>query len=260
MRWFFLLLTAPLCAAYIGNPGSPAIMNTGLFSSHNPLIKGTTGYIADYTSNKRYEAEGDAGSFDPNDAFRKFAIHSQLASFSVIVLERLELFGTVGGSKERTKEYDQTSLPFVTDFTSTYQFSWSTGAKAILVQWGQTYLGADFTYFAIPESPKAFFKFLNRLNLPLDLTKQKTSLTEWQASLGLASRIFFITPYAGATYQQSKLHIESGPQVGSLNYTNKYKIGFFYGLTLSLSGRFHLNFERRMRDEFSYTFSTIAVF
>lgn len=250
----------PLFAAYVGNPAAPSIMNTGFFSYHNPLIKGTTGYIADYTSNKRYEAHQKNSDFDPNDAFRKFAIHSQLASLSVIFLERLEVFGTVGGSKERTKAHDQSTLAILSDFSGTYQFSWSLGSKVVLIQWGQTYLGIDFTYFSIPESPKSFFKFFNRLNLPLDLDKQKTSLTEWQGSLGLSSRFFFVTPYAGATYLQSKLHVESGPETGSIDYRNKYKIGYFYGLTLSLTGRFHLNFERRIRDEFGYTFSTIAVF
>jgi hypothetical protein len=261
MRWLFVFFALPLFAAYVGNPAAPAIMNTGFFSSHNPLVKGTTGYIADYISNKRYEADQKEEDFNPNDAFRKFGIHSQLASFSVILLERLEIFGTVGGSKQRLKSHEQSpTASILPDFSSTYQFSWSTGGKVVLIQWGQTYLSADFTYFAIPESPKSYFKFLNRLNLPLDLGKQKVSLTEWQTSLGLSSRFFFITPYGGVTYLQSKLHVESGPETGSINYRNKYKIGYFYGLTLSLTGRFHLNAERRIRDEFGYTFSTIAVF
>ena len=172
-----------------------------------------------------------------------------------------ELFGTVGGSKQRTKEKPQdSSAEIVPDFSSTYQFSWSAGGKVILIQWGQTYFSGDFTYFTIPESPKAFFKFLNRLNLPLDLSKQKVSMKEWQASLGLSSRFFFLTPYVGATYLHSRLHVESGPEVGGINYRNRYRIGYFFGLTASLTGRFHLNAERRIRDEFGYTFSTVAVF
>lgn len=261
MRWLFIFFSFPLFAAYVGNPAAPSIMNTGFFSAHNPLIKGTTGYIADYISNKRFEASQKNPDFDPNDAFRKFAIHSQLASMSIILLERLEIFGTVGGSKERTKSHEESATSmFIPDFSGTYQFSWSTGAKVVLIQWGQTYFSADFTYFAIPESPKQFFKFLNRLNLPIDLSKQKTSLTEWQGSIGLSSRFWFITPYAGITYLQSRLHVSSGPEIGSIEYRNKYKIGYFWGLTVSLTGRFHLNVERRIRDEFGYTFATVAVF
>lgn len=258
---FFILASIPCFGAYVGNPAAPAIMNTGFFSLHNPLIKGTTGYIADYTSNKGFVTNQSEEDFDPDNTFRKFGLHSQLASFSLILLERLEIFGTAGGTKEKVTWRSQPpNTPVVFNFHSDYHFSWSSGAKVILIQWGQTYLSTDFTYFAIPSSPKSFFKFFNRLNLPIDLTKQKFHLREWQCSLGLSSRFAFLTPYAGATYLHSRLHINPGPETESINYRNKNKIGYFYGLTLSITGRFHLNAERRIRDEYGYTFSTIAVF
>ncbi len=100
---FSIFSLSSLFGVYVGNPAAPSIMNTGFFSAHNPLVKGTTGYIADYTTDKLFEADKKNDSFDPDDAFRKFIIHSRLASFSVILLERLEIFGTVGGSKPRIK-------------------------------------------------------------------------------------------------------------------------------------------------------------
>lgn len=261
LKFLLLAFQTSVFGVYIGNPAAPSIMNTGFFSAHNPLIKGTTGYIADYVTDKLYEPTGDNTVFDPDDTFRKFIIHSQLASFSVIFLERLELFGTVGGSKPRAKLHEQAdSSSIFFDFEGNYQFSWSTGAKVVLIQWGQTFLSTDFTYFAIPDSPKSYFKFFNRLNLPIHVDKQELSLEEWQLSLGLSSRIFFLTPYAGGTYLNSHLHIASSPEVPSLNYKNKYSFGYFYGITASLTGRFHLNFEQRFRDEKAYTFSTVAVF
>ncbi len=246
---------------YVGNPASPAIMNTGIFSAHNPLIKGTSGYIADYISDKKYETSQEIASLDLNDTFRDFIIHSQLASFSVILLERLEIFGTVGGSKERIKPHDQPPGAKISwDFESDYHFSWSTGAKVFLIQWGQTYLSTDFTYCSIPESPKSYFKFFNRLNLPMNFDKQELSLDEWQSSLGLSSRIFIFTPYVAGNYMQSTLHVAKGEEIGSIEYKNKYKFGYFYGITVSISGRFHLNFEQRFRSENGYSFSTVAVF
>src|SRR3990167_7546623 len=167
-RIIFLALILPLLVfgAYIGNPAAPSIMNTGFFSAHNPFIKGTTGYIADYISNKNYETSKKNPDIDFNDTFREYIIHSQMASFSVILLERLELFGTVGGSKQRTKGLEQPDEPHIlVDFQSNYQFSWAAGAKVVLIQWGQTAFSTDFTYFAIPESPHSYFKFFNRLNL-----------------------------------------------------------------------------------------------
>jgi len=244
MRSLFLLVILPLFGAYVGNPADPALMNTGFFSSGYPFFKFTSGYIYDYTSDKRYEA--------PDPAIKQFGLHSQLASCSLIFIERLQFFATAGGSKEIVKEepiYDA-----VFDAHTNYHFSWSAGAKVILLQWGQTYFSADFTYFAIPSSHKSFFTFLNRLNLPLDTAeKQKFSLREWEASAGLSSRFSFLTPYVGVAYLHSRLHAQ-------IKYRNEVNWGYFYGLTASLTGRFHLNFERRGRDEFAYTFSTIAVF
>jgi hypothetical protein len=96
--------------------------------------------------------------------------------------------------------------------------------------------------------------------LPIDFTKQNLSLTEWQISGALSSRFSFLTPYIGGTYLNSKLHVASSPETGPIDFRNEYKFGWFFGLTISMTGRFHLNFERRLRDEFGYTFSTIAVF
>jgi hypothetical protein len=250
----------PLFGAYVGNPADPAIMNTGFLSSGYSFFKFTSGYIYDYTSNKRFEANNKNVGFNPNDAVKKFGLHSQLASFSLIFIERLQIFGTAGGSKEVIKEQEQPLSEFIFDNHTSYHFSWSAGAKVIFFQWWQTYLSGDFTYFAIPESHQSFFQFLNRLNLDLNPDKQKISLNEWQLSLGLSSRIFIFTPYGGFTYLNSHLHVEEGLDIPALNYHNEVNWGYFYGLTVSLTGRLHLNFERRMRDEFAYTFSSILVF
>ncbi len=244
MRWFFYLGIVPLFGAYIGNPADPALMNTGIFSAGYPFFKFTTGYTYDYTQNKRFVSSDD-------ETIKKFGLHSQMASFSFIFIERLQFFGRAGGTKETVE--GRPLYDMVLDVHANYHFSWSAGTNIILFQWGQTFFSGDFTYFAIPSSHKSYFKFLNRLNLPLDQGKQEFSLKEWQASFGLSSRFYFLTPYVGATYLKSKLHAQ-------INYHNDVNWGYFYGLTLSLTGRFHLNFERRMRNEFAYSFATIAVF
>ena len=258
MKRLFLLFPMFLFGAYIGNPANPAIMNNGFFSLGYPFIKGTSGYVYDYTSNKRYEANQKKPDFDPNATFKEFGLHSQLATFSIILVERMEIFGSAGGTKEQAK--GRTNPSFLESFESHYQFAWSAGTKVVLIQWGKTYLSCDFTYFTIPESDKSFFKFLNRFNLPIDFTKQTLALTEWQFSGALSSRFAFLTPYVGGTYLNSHLHVSSSPETGPIDFHNEYKFGWFFGLTVSVTGRFHLNFERRLRDEFAYTFSTIAVF
>ena len=265
MRWWlFFLFPFFVHGFYVGNPGSPGLMNSGFFTNRNPWIKVTTGYIADYTANKQYEANQKNPNFDPNDTFKEFGLHSQLASFSLILLERLELMGTLGGTKERAKWHDQpmndNPLAIYFDFKSSHSFSWSAGAKVILLQWGSTYFSTDFTLFEVPETSKSYFKFFKKYADTPEIEKQYFFMREWQLSCGLASRFWFLTPYVGIDYLRSKMHIQHGPSTGSVTYHNKERLGYFYGLTLSLGPKLFATFERRVRNEFSYTFSTVAVF
>jgi hypothetical protein len=260
---FFLFLTPSLFASPVGNSANPALMQTGLFSSSNPWIKATTGYLADYVSNMPLTHSSGSANFDPETAFKHFGLHSQMATFSLVLLQRLEAYALLGGSKEHLKRHDEPATSLFSslfDFQTSYHFSWAGGVRVVLLQWGQTYFSCDASYFTVPSSQKSFFKFLNRLHLPLDPEKQHFYLREWQASAALSSRFWIITPYGGAKYFHAKLHIQEGPENSSLNYRNKERIGFFFGTTISITSKFLVNFERRVRDEFAYMFSTQAVF
>lgn len=265
MRMFLFLLTPFLIHAfYVGNPGSPGIMNSGFFTSCNPWIKITSGYIADYTSNKRYVASQTMQDFDPNDTFKEFGLHSQLGSFSLIFLERLELMGTFGGTKERIKWHEQpvddNPVSIYFDFKSSHSFSWSAGAKVILLQWGKTFLSTDFVYFEVPETAGSYFSFFKKSKDSPPKEKQHFSMNEWQVSFGLASQFWFLTPYGGVDYLNSRMHIEHGPSTSSIIYQNEESWGYFYGGTISLGPKLFITFERRVRNEFSYSLSTTAVF
>lgn len=137
MRILILLIAFPLFGAYVGNPADPALMNTGFLSTTYPLFKFTSGYLYDYTSNARFAS-------DETQAIKEFGLHSQLASFSFIFVERLQLFGTAGGSKEAVQGRPVADMIF--ESHTAYHFSWSAGVKVILLQWGQTYFSTDFTY------------------------------------------------------------------------------------------------------------------
>lgn len=263
-KFLLFLLAAPyLFASPVGNPCGPGLMQAGIFSSSNPWIKVTTGYLADYVSNMPLKMTSGSAEFDPEESFKHFGLHSQMATFSLVLLQRLEAYTYLGGSKEHLKWHEEphTSLySALFDFQSSYHFSWIAGARVVLLQWGQTFFSIDGSYFAIPSSPKSFFKFLNRLHLPLDKEKQQFHLREWQAGAALSSKIWILTPYAGAKYLHARLHIQSGPETSALNYRNKEKFGYFFGLTLSLTSKFLITGERRLHDEFAYMVSTQAVF
>lgn len=265
MRWLLILFFAfPVFGSYVGNPASPAIMNMGIFSGPSPFFKFTSGYLGDYTSNLRLQARSNNANIDPQQTFHELGIHSQMATVSAILVERLELYGAAGGSKEHAKWDRQPTYSdfttIMTDFESSYHFSWGLGCKVILVQWWQTYLGANLSYFDVPSSHQSYFKFLNRLNLPMEPEKQTFSMHEWQFSLGLSSRFWIFTPYGGASYLATRVNIHGAGDVPPLYYKNRENYGFFYGLTISLTGRFHINLERRVRDEFAYSIAGIAVF
>ena len=130
----------------------------------------------------------------------------------------------------------------------------------MLLQWGQTFFCLDGCYFTVPSSQQAFFKFLNRLNLPLEESGQHFYLREWQGGASLASHFWIFTPYAGIQYLRTKLYIQSGPDNSGLTYHNKETLGYYYGLTLNITSKFLVTFERRVRDEFAYMFSTQAIF
>lgn len=241
MKWIFLFLSSSLFGSYIGNLADPAIMQSGLFSGAS-FLKFTSGYVYDYTNNKRM-VSGE-------EFLKDFGLHSQLAEISLIFLQRFQVSFAAGGTKEQIK---QSSLyNWVLDLQSEYHFSWNIGCKLILLQLGQSFISAGFRYFQVPASNESYFKHLNQLNLNLTDT-QTFSLDEWETSLALSSQIWFLTPYAGVNYLKSQLKAE-------IEYENEKKWGYFYGLTLSLTGRFHLNLEKRLRDEFGYTFSSVLVF
>jgi hypothetical protein len=259
----FFFFASSLFASPVSNPSIPALTQSGIFSSSNPWIKVTSGYLADYVSNLPLDLRSGSAEFNPDEAFKHFGLHSQMASFSLILLQRLEAYALLGGSKEHLKWHEEPRSSLFSslfDFQTSYHFSWAGGLRVVLLQWGQTFFSCDASYFTVPSSQHSFFKFLNRLHLPMDNEKQHFNLREWQVSAALSSRFWIITPYAGAKYLHARLHIQQGPETSSLNYANSKKIGYFYGLTLSLTSKFLITGERRVRDEFAYMFSTQAVF
>jgi hypothetical protein len=263
LAFFFTSISCLSNASPVNNPSVPGLMQSGIFSSPNPWIKVTTGYLADYVSNMPLRLSHGSGTFNPDQIFKHFGLHSQMASFSLVLLQRLEAYTLLGGSKEHLNfhsEPNTSAFSSVFDFQSSYHFSWAAGARIVLLQWGQTFLCCDGVYFAIPSSQKSFFKFLNRLHLPLDEEKQHFNLREWQAGLAVASRFWIITPYAGVKYLHATLHIQEGTETTALNYRNRLRIGYYFGITLSITSKFLVTGERRVRDESAYMFSTQAVF
>jgi hypothetical protein len=258
---FLIFLAASLIAAPVGNPAGPALTSGGFLP--NPFFKLATGYLADYISDMRLSLSKGEADFDAENTLHRFGLHSQMATFSLSLLQRIEFYTLLGGSKEHVNLKEEPDTPLFSalfGFKTTYHFSWAAGARVVLLQWGQTYFSADGSYFTVPTSQQAFFSFLNRLNLPLDENEQHFFLREWQGGVALSSCFWFLTPYVGIKYLNTTLQIESGPENSSLTYRNEKRIGYYFGATLSFFNKFFLLFEQRLRDEFAYMGSAYIVF
>ena len=139
---FFSLAALSAFASPVNNPAAPGLMQSGIFSSPNPWIKVTTGYMADYVSNMPLKLSTGSAAFDPKESFKHFGLHSQMASFSLVLLQRLEAYTLLGGSKEHLEWHAEphTSLySSLFDFQTSYHFSWAGGVRIVLLQWGQTF-------------------------------------------------------------------------------------------------------------------------
>jgi hypothetical protein len=96
---FFFFASGALFAAPVGNPGTPGLMSGGLFTGSNPWIKASTGYLADYVSDLRLDLSSGSSTeegLDPDKTFSKFGLHSQMATFSLVFLQRLETYALLG--------------------------------------------------------------------------------------------------------------------------------------------------------------------
>ena len=202
-----------------------------------------------------------SAEFDVKKTLKRFGLHSQMAVFSLALLNRLEFYTLLGGSKEIVKLHKEPETPFsLFEFQTTYHFSWAVGTRIVFLQWGQTFLSMDGSYFSVPSSQHAFFKFLNRANVPLDENEQQLHLREWQIGAALSSRFWFLTPYIGVKYLRTTLRIQEGPENSTLTYRNHPRIGYYFGATISLLNTIFVTVERRVRDEFAYMGTAYAAF
>lgn len=238
-------------------------MSGGIFGTPPSFFRLTTGYLADYISDMKLSHSSGSAEFDADDVLKRFGLHSQMAEFSLSLLQRLEFYALLGGSKEKVKLKNDPEPPLkdlLMEFKTTYHFSWAAGMRIILLQWGQTFFSLDGSYFTVPSSHEAYFTFLNRLNIPLDENEQHLYLREWQIGAALSSRFWLITPYIGVKYLRTTLRIQEGPENSPLTYHNSPRFGYFFGATLSLFNKIFVGIERRVRDESAYMGTAYAAF
>lgn len=187
---------------------------------------------------------------------KDYAAMANLGVVTVGCNDRVELYGLFGKEKARVsyRPYSDIRLHFKTD----RHFAWSVGGRAILAYWGDTQLGVDAKYFQF--TPSIHHMTANSVSVPP--RRAYYDYREWQVGLGVSHRFKIFFPYAGVKYSdvRAKFH-----QLKSLNWIfpnreftmkNKYAMGVFIGLGVSLDRALNVNFEARFYDETAITASS----
>lgn len=263
MKKFFLFFFFSLLshASYVGNIAGPAILEKGLFSDKDPWIKVQTGYLVDFTNDKKLVSDHNIPILGNENRINDFEIISNMGMISVVLRERMEIYGMLGQSKIELNWFsnapnDEEENGQFRKIESDYNFSWITGTKVILLQFGKTYFGLDFAYFRIPNIKRSLY-FLNDESIPFNTNPQYLTLREWHLAFGLASTMGYFTPYLGGKYLLTKIRFRSD---NSFNLKNRLSFGIFLGTTISVGEKFSLNAEARLHDELAYSVSGSAAF
>ncbi len=264
MKRFFLFLLFLFASqgfsAYIGNPASPALMQTGLFNVKNHFINVATGYLADITWDKKIRPS-DQPNFVSLDKVNEFEVRSNFSVISLIFLRRLEIYSYLGVSKEKMDWENKPQYQDKSELKARNHFSYSVGAKAILLYfWGMA-LGIDGQYFALPSSNKLAQRIIN-LRLPLELSSQYLKLEEWHIALGLGTKLGPFAPYVGINYMKMRLDVQTKDKsdLPTLQFCNRNNWGGYAGCSLNFSHSFYVNFEGRFIDETAISVAAITSF
>lgn len=242
----FLLFSANLFALYTGNPAGPSLLRHGMVTPINSLVTITTGYV--YT--KVWDMDLTPKDLPPDVTLEKIGdteMLSNFASVGLILLRRLEVYSYLGVSKESIDW--KSRLPFTSNELETKNhFSFSVGAKAIMLQFGGTVFSLDFQYFTLPSTDKLLPKIVN-LYMPIPLGKQYLNMDQWQVAAGLASKIGPFCPYIGGKYSKVRLKVNSTEGIPNLAFRNRNNWGLFAGASINFGTLLSATGEIRWFDE-----------
>lgn len=252
---FFILLCLPFAVrgAPVGNTAAPEIIQQGFFSPRASSMSLRLGYEADFVTDARL------GQYDQSsgrvDSYTQDT-NSGLVTWNFV--ERLDLFGVFGKSKT---EADWRFTNLANDQVHRIKlktkgaFLWAAGARAILYEWNDLFLGMGGRYSA---SEYAISRVSND---GIAASPEGASLRwrQWQINLDISYKIQIFTPYIGTKYESviSKLRgfstEISANGTGSNTFKNRSPVGLYLGCTLSNGKFFALNIEGRLIDEEAVT-------
>ncbi len=253
-KWIPVAIAAfGLQAAPVGNTMAPELIQEGFLIPANSWIDFRVGYEGDFVGDGRLQQiEEGSGRVDT------FQQYTNAATFTLNILDRLDLFGVFGSSRVCADwRFDTGSTITRIEIETLYHFLWGAGARAIAFEWGKVCLGIGGRYAFASYKPS----WLTTNATPVSVSGTRLVWREWQVDLDLSYNIDLFTPYLGVKYSNAKAKLGAFPTPvaangsGSDHFENKTPVGIFIGCSISNSKYFMLNLEGRLVDEDAVTIS-----
>jgi hypothetical protein len=246
-----IFLSSGCFAAPVGNPLNPAVIKQGFFISQGSWINIRAGYEGNFVYDSKMKEtlpqhnHIDNFKQDVNSATLTFNIHN-----------RFDLYALAGEERIRSDWRFNDTTAHRIELESHFHFSWGSGAKVILFEWGKVALSAGGRY----SQTKPKLLWLTDNGVEQFLSKESIKYSEWQTDLGFSYRIDMLIPYLGAKYSSSKFSIEETSVLlennsTSIHMKNRNNFGVYLGCSLSNSKYFMLQIEARLLDEEAVTVS-----
>src|SRR3990167_4122290 len=141
---FFITLLSffSLYASPVENGAAPQIIQEGFFIPVSSWVDGRGGYEGDFVGDAKL-AQTEEGS-GRVDTFQQF---TNAATITVNLLDRLDLYGLFGSSRVCADwRFSENSAVTQIQIETLYRFFWGAGARGILYEWGNLFLGTGGRY------------------------------------------------------------------------------------------------------------------
>lgn len=242
-----LFLFSNLHAFLVGNPASPGLYSTGLFSK-NKVLYLRCGYFNDNI----YRGEYKEDSILPNSPLNILKLRSQGALITVNVKQRWDIYTLVGGSK----------MNFDNQVHTKDHLCWCLGTKILLYKINNFDLSVDGKYFQTKQDVERFI--IEDKVFSVVTENFGFDIEQYQASLGLSYKIKMFVPYVGATYLYSTIkpyptgrgliqypypYEDMIDEFKTNDTINSHKWGFVGGVTIISNNMVSVNVETRLIDQ-----------
>lgn len=257
LRLFLFFAIATTLRGYaspVGNTSSPQILEKGFFIPSECWVDVRLGYEGDFVYDGRMNQYKEGSGRVDN-----CKQHTNSGTFTINVLERLDLYGLVGGSSATAQWRFSGSDDSIqnADLKTHDQLLWGVGARTVLFQKKKTALGLGGRYSSCHYKPKSLT--IDGVHAFVD--RGRVVWQEWQVNVDVSCQIQLFTPYIGVKYGQARAKLNQFSTVIASDgaHTNHFKnrvpVGLYLGCTISSGKYFMLNVEGRLIDEEAITVS-----